>query len=138
VHDYCALRIMRYFRKKNHSHPLSVINMNVCMYDHRHQWSRQWHWTYTDCYNAQISILLFFSYEKSISIAYIDFKSAFDSISHSKLLLKLTSYGIGGTYISGSRDFLTTGHNTSKLIQATPYPLLYPVVWSEVVSLAPC
>ena len=68
------------------------------MYDHRHQWSRHWHWTHTDCYNAQISILLFFSYEKSISIAYIDFKSAFDSISHSKLLLTHKLWHRGNLY----------------------------------------
>ena len=46
-----------------------------------------------ECFNVWT---LFFSNKKSISIAYIDFKFAFDCISNSKLLLKLTSYGIKG------------------------------------------
>ena len=33
---------------------------------------------------------------KLVSIAYIDFKAAFDVISHSKLLVKLSGYGISG------------------------------------------
>ena len=43
----------------------------------------------------------------SVSIAYIDFKSAFDCISHPKLLLKLTSYGIKGNLYFWIAAFLS-------------------------------
>ena len=44
---------------------------------------------------------------KSVSIAYIDFKSAFDSLSHSKLLTKLTGYGIKDNLFFWIKAFLT-------------------------------
>jgi len=34
-------------------------------------------------------------------VAYIDFSRAFDSIIHSKLLAKLSAYGVSGRYICG-------------------------------------
>ena len=42
----------------------------------------------------------------SVTIAYIDFKSAFDRISHPKLLLKLSSYGVRGNLYLWIASFL--------------------------------
>jgi hypothetical protein len=47
------------------------------------------------------------SNNKSVSVAYIDYKSAFDVISHNKLLLKLSGYGITGNLWFWIRAFLT-------------------------------
>ena len=46
------------------------------------------------------------SNRKSINVAYVDFKSAFDCISHPKLLLKLESYGIKGDLLLWIQTFL--------------------------------
>ena len=40
-------------------------------------------------------------------VAYIDFSRAFDSVSHSKLLHKLTAYGIEGSLLQWIADFLS-------------------------------
>ena len=44
---------------------------------------------------------------KLVSIAYIEFKSAFDVISHSKLLVKLSGYGISGCLFFWIKAFLS-------------------------------
>ena len=41
------------------------------------------------------------------TVAYIDFAKAFDSVCHSKLLMKLSQYGIKGSLLEWIRDFLT-------------------------------
>ena len=48
------------------------------------------------------------SNKKSVTVAYIDYKSAFDCISHPKLLLKLSSYGITGNLYFLIKSFLTS------------------------------
>ena len=47
------------------------------------------------------------SNHRSVSVAYIDFKSAFDCISHAKLLHKLSSYGITGNLWFWIKAFLS-------------------------------
>ena len=47
------------------------------------------------------------SNHKSTTIAYLDFKSAFDCISHSKLIHKLFSYGIQGNLLFWIKAFLS-------------------------------
>ena len=42
----------------------------------------------------------------NVIVAYIDFARAFDSICHSKLILKLRSYGISGNLLSWLTSFL--------------------------------
>ena len=65
---------------------------------------------------------LSFSDKKSISIAYIDFKSAFDCISHSKLLLKLTSYGIKGNLYLWIQAFLNNRSQYVKINSSYSLP----------------
>ena len=55
-------------------------------------------------------------------IAYIDFKSAFDSISHSKLLLKLTSYGIEGNLYFWIQGFLNNRSQYVKINSSYSLP----------------
>ena len=43
----------------------------------------------------------------NIDVLYLDFKKAFDSVPHERLLLKLESYGITGNLLNWTRDFLT-------------------------------
>ena len=47
------------------------------------------------------------SNHKSVTIAYLDFKSAFDCISHTKLIHKLCSYGIQGNLLFWIKAFLS-------------------------------
>ena len=42
----------------------------------------------------------------SVGVAYIDYKRAFDCVSHNKLLLKLQSYGISGKLLEWIQSFL--------------------------------
>ena len=44
-------------------------------------------------------------YMQSVTIAYIDFSKAFDSVSHEKLFTRLTSYGIRGSLLEWLREF---------------------------------
>ena len=43
----------------------------------------------------------------SIDVVYLDFKKAFDSIPHERLLLKMKGYGISGNILKWVRSFLT-------------------------------
>ena len=43
----------------------------------------------------------------SIDVIYFDFMKAFDKVSHSRLILKLKSYGIGGVLLDWLKAFLT-------------------------------
>jgi hypothetical protein len=43
---------------------------------------------------------------KSVTVAYIDYKKAFDTVCHNKLFVKLSAYGIAGSLLSWIKDFL--------------------------------
>ena len=45
--------------------------------------------------------------KKSVIVAYIDYSKAFDTVSHSKLLNKLTAYGISGCLLAWIAGFLS-------------------------------
>ena len=54
------------------------------------------------------------SNHKSVTIAYLDFKSAFDCISHTKLIHKLSSYGIQDNLLFWIKAFLS---NRSQMVR---------------------
>jgi len=41
----------------------------------------------------------------SVKIAYVDFSKAFDTVSHNKLFMRLTSYGIAGSLLQWLQPF---------------------------------
>ena len=45
--------------------------------------------------------------KRGITIVYIDFAKAFDTVSHEKLLYRLGHYGIGGNVLKWLQNFLT-------------------------------
>jgi len=45
-------------------------------------------------------------YRHSVTVAYVDFSKAFDSVSHEKLIVRLASYGICGNLQEWLRRFL--------------------------------
>jgi hypothetical protein len=49
------------------------------------------------------------------TVVYVDFKKAFDSVSHSKLLGKLSAYGISGDLLNWIRNFLADRSHCSKV-----------------------
>ena len=62
-----------------------------------------WYWTST------------INNKNSIVVAYIDYKRAFDCVSHNKLLLKLLSYGISGYILSWIENFSTDRSQQTKV-----------------------
>ena len=65
------------------------------------------HSTTTNLLESLHDWTLSLSNHKSVIIATIDFQRAFDSISHSKLIHKLKSYGISGNLLFWLQSFLT-------------------------------
>lgn len=76
------------------------------------------------------------SNKKSVTIAYIDYKSAFDCISHPKLLLKLSSYGITGNLYFWIKAFLTNRSQTVKINStfSSPCSVVSGVVQGSVIG----
>ena len=54
-----------------------------------------------------------------IDVCYMDFKSAFDTVSHEKLLYKLKSYGISGRLLSWFTAFLSIHKQAVVINRAT-------------------
>ena len=52
---------------------------------------------------------------QSFDVIYLDFKKAFDSVPHQRLLLKLESYGITGNVLCWIQDFLLNRSQTVKV-----------------------
>jgi hypothetical protein len=53
--------------------------------------------------------------KNSVAVAYVDFKRAFDCVSHNKLLVKLRSYGFSGNLLSWIENFLTNRSQQTKV-----------------------
>ena len=65
----------------------------------------------------------------SVNIAYIDYKSAFDCISHSKLLIKLSSYGIYGNLYLWIKSFLSSRTQAVKINSVLSSPCAVVMQW---------
>ena len=50
-------------------------------------------------------------------IAYIDYAKAFDSVSHSKLIIKLQAYGITGDLLNWVKNFLCDRYQCTRVGQ---------------------
>ena len=53
--------------------------------------------------------------KKSVTVVYIDFAKAFDTVSHPKLLYRLRQYGIGGCLLSWIQNFLSDRTQTTRV-----------------------
>jgi len=51
---------------------------------------------------------------RNTDVIYFDFKKAFDSVPHSKLLIKLPTYGLSGNLLAWLAEFL---HNRSQTVK---------------------
>ena len=71
------------------------------------------HSTATNLLESLNDWTLSFANKQTTIVAYIDFQRAFDSISHSKLIHKLMSYGISGNLLYWIQSFLT--HRTQSV-----------------------
>ena len=88
--------------------------------------------------------------KQSVIVAYIDYSKAFDTVSHTKLLSKLTAYGISGRLLSWIAGFLSnrtqqtrvgsTLSNVASLVSGVVQgsvigPLLFLLFINDVVDL---
>ena len=62
----------------------------------------------------------------SIDMIYFDFMKAFDKVSHSRLILKLKSCGIGGVLLDWLKAFLTDRNRGLEWMTNTPNGLKFP------------
>jgi len=51
--------------------------------------------------------ILSIDYKHSVTVAYVDFSEAFDSVSHVKLFIRLASYGIRGNLLQWLREYFS-------------------------------
>ena len=73
-----------------------------------------------ECFNDWTMIL---QNKNFVTVAYIDFSKAFDSVSHEKLFTRLYLYGIRGNLLQWIRNFLTNRtHQTRCLLYTSPSP----------------
>ena len=57
--------------------------------------------------------------DKAFDVIYLDFKKAFDSVPHERLLVKLRSYGIDGNLFKWIKDFLSLRYQYVKVGKET-------------------
>ena len=69
-------------------------------------------------------------------VVYLDFRKAFDTVPHKKLLYKLSKYGIKGSLLTWIKDFLSNRTQYVKIISLKS--ALYQVEYLRAVSWAPC
>jgi len=66
----------------------------------------------------------------NVNVTYVDFSRAFDSVVHSKLIYKLTKYGISGCLLMWINAFLTDRYQCVNIEQCFSE-------WSPVISAVP-
>ena len=76
------------------------------------------------------------SNHKLVHIGYIDFQRAFDSISHPKLILKLSSYGISGNLLFWIKAFLLNRTQSVRVGSKYLLHVMLPVACPKAVSWA--
>ena len=97
---------------------------------HQHGFLKK-HSTTTNLMESLNDWTLSLSNHKSVLIAYIDFQKAFDSVSHPKLLHKLSSYGIHGNLFL----WISAAFKKSKLVHHSQILAKSIVVFHRVASL---
>ena len=92
----------------------SIISSELIQYLHDHQLINKHqhgflknHSTCTNLIESLHDWTLSISNHDSVVVGYVDFARAFDSVSHQKLLTKLTGYGIQGNLLFWIQAFLT-------------------------------
>ena len=93
---------------------LSYLTKNDLITKHQHAFLKK-HSTITNSLESLYDWTISFSNKKSVNVAYIDFCRAFDTISHPKLIQKLSAYGVRGTLLSWINDFLSHRTQTVKI-----------------------
>ena len=81
---------------------------------HQHAFLKK-HSTTTNLLESLHDWTISFSNKRSVNVAYIDFCRAFDTISHPKIIHKLSAYGIDGALLSWFIDFLSNRTQTVKV-----------------------
>ena len=71
----------------------------------------------------------------STDVVYFDFSKAFDSVPHTRLLLKLQAYGINGQLLSWFKSFLWVDVNVLKLTVSCHLGYRFPAVSHKVQYL---
>ena len=76
------------------------------------------------------------SNHKSTHICYIDFQSAFDTTSHTKVIQKLTSYGISGNLLFWIKSFLTNRYQCVRInsSQSSNLPVISGIPQGSVLD----
>ena len=76
------------------------------------------------------------SNHKSTHICYIDFQRAFDTISHTKLIQKLTSYGVSGNLLFWIKSFLTNRYQCVRInsSQSSNLPVISGIPQGSVLG----
>jgi hypothetical protein len=93
---------------------LSYLNSNALISKAQHGFLKS-HSTVTNLMEALNDWTSCLDHKKSVRILYVDFAKAFDSVSSSKLLIKLKGFGIEGLLLSGIKSFLTNRHQRVKV-----------------------
>ena len=87
---------------------LEYLKYNDLISEHQHGYLARYS-TFTELIECVDDRTLALNISNSVDVAYLDFSKAFDSVSHSKLILKLQSFGIGGKLLDWVNNYLITG-----------------------------
>jgi len=88
------------------THIHDYFHKNHLLSDMQHGFTRG-HSTCTNLFESMNDWTLSVTSKTGISVAYIDFSHAFDSVTHAKLFARLHSYGIHGNLLQWLTEFFT-------------------------------